>query len=278
MLRHGQQLFGFDTAHGPSPAVGRHNDSFRPALSAVSWPWKHPAVHLQNRKAVDAGLYDDYTSDGYKTYLLDPPASAYDLCTPLPVSSYAKFMQQSWWDMEFAKFGHQALKIPIHSTDPSSPFKTVARPSESFTDSLPLLASVIRSRIALAFIVNYAIPRLQEHRQIHIMNYLALLTREAAISQLMRNRLHYEKRTWPSRFGRIRELGEKSTESFNTAWDVVNEVLQRPLSQNTVVDLDKVIMTIRDLLTNLTELNREFLSRLLSCKAETESLLKGCWA
>ncbi|KAL2284815.1 hypothetical protein FJTKL_08644 [Diaporthe vaccinii] len=250
------QLFGFDTVSAPNPGQGRHNDSIRPALSAVAWPWKHPAIHLQNQKSVDAGLYDNYTSDGYKTYLLDPPVSAYDLYTPLPVSSYAKFMQQSWWNMDFVKFGHQALKIPIHSTDPSSPFKTAARPTDSFADFVPLLTSVIRSRVALSFIVNYAMPRLHEHRQISILNYLALLTREAAAANIMRNRLHYEKRTWPNRFHRIRDLGEKSTESFNTVWDVLIKVLQRPLSLNTLNDLDEVIMSIRELLANLTELNR----------------------
>lgn len=215
-------------------------------------------VHLQNQKSVDAGLYDDYTSDGYKTFLLDPPVSAYDLFTPLPVSSYAKFMQQSWWERDFVMFGHQALKIPIHSTDPSSPLKTAARISDSLADFAPLLTSVIRSRPALAFIFSYAIPRLHEHRQTSLLTYLVLLTRDAASAKVMRNRLHYEKRAWPSRLRRIRDLGEQSTESFNTAWNDFIETMQRPLSKNTAGEVNDVAMKIRQLLANLTELNREF--------------------
>ncbi|KAG6362747.1 hypothetical protein INS49_007840 [Diaporthe citri] len=170
--------------------------------------------------------------------------------------SYAKFMQESWWDDAFIRFGHQALKIPIHSTDPSSPFKTTARQSDSFGDFAPFLTSVIRSRAALSFIVNYAMPRLHEHRQISILHYLALLTRDVATAKLMRNRLHYEKRTWPNRLRAIRDLRDKSTESFNTAWDGCIEVLQRPLAPSTVDDLDEFIMKVQELLANLTELNR----------------------
>lgn len=245
--------------YAPTPAQGRHNDAYRPVMAAIAWPWKHPRVHLQNRKAVEAGLYDNFTSDGYNTYLLDPPASAYDIFTPLPVSSYAKFMHQSWWDIDFVKFGHQALKIPIHSMDPSSPFKTTARPSDSLSDFAPFLTSVIRSRVALSFICSYAMPTLYENRQISILNYLALLTRDAVADKLMRNRLHYEKLTWPNRLRGIHDMGEKSKESFDTVWHSLTETLQRPLSENTAGEVLDVVMDIRRLLGHLTELNREFL-------------------
>lgn len=252
------------------PPQGRHNDAIRPVIGAVVWPWRHPVIHLQNRKSVEAGLYDDYTRDGYQTFLLDPPASAYDLYTALPVSSYAKFMHESWWNDEYMRFGHQALKIPIHSMDPSSPFKTVVRQSDAFADFASLLTPVIRSRAALAFLVNYAMPQLVEHQQISIMNYLALLTRDVASAKVMRNRLHYEKRTWPNRLRGIREMGEKVTESFNTTWDALTEVLRRRLSRNTQDDVDEVIMEIQELVGHLTELNREFSSKLLPCNTETE--------
>lgn len=228
-------------------------------MASHSWPWKHPQIHLQNQQSVDEGLYRDYTSGGYKAYLLDPPASAYELFTPLPVKSFAKFMQQSWWDFEFVKFGHQGLKIPIHSTDPSSAFKTVTRPSESIAQFLPMLTMVIRNSAALEFIATYAMPVLYENNQLSILLYLEMLTREAATANLMRNRLHYEKRTWPNRLGAIVELSRTSIQNFDTIWYSLNQTFQGPLLENLLFNTEQVSEDIRELLINLTELNRKCL-------------------
>lgn len=252
-------MFGFELSAGPQPAPGRQNEGYRPFVSAVSWPWKHPMIHLQNQRSVNAGLYRNYTSHGYRTYLLDPPASAYDLMTPLPVSSFAKFMQQSWWDSDFVKFGHQGLKIPIHSTDPSSPLKTIAMPNENLVSQfLPMLTVVLRSQDALEFI-DYATLTLREHSQTAILTYLMLLTREAASASLMRNRLHYEKRTWPNRLRGIEELSRTSTQNFNTVWYSLNQTLQSQLSQKILVNLQQVDRNIRAMLVSLMELDRKCL-------------------
>lgn len=234
-------------------------------------------VHVQNQKSVDAGEYGDYTATPYQTYLLDPPASAYDLYTPVPVKSYAKFMQQSWWENDFIKFGHQGLKIPIHSTDPSSPLKTTARSHVTLNDFAVYLTSVIRSRVALAFISVYAVPRLLEHGQIAILNYLSMFTQDAAAAEIMRNRLHYEKRTWPTRLRGINDLSGKSTQSFDATWNDLIQKLQRPLSGNTAAEVIDVVMKIRELLAHLTELNRKSCLFFLPCGKETELLLKGYW-
>ena len=225
---------------------------------ATSWPWRHPNVHLQNQRSVDAGKYGKYTDDGYTTFLLDPPVTAYNLMTPLPVSSYAKFMQQSWWDNQFGKFGHQALKVPIHSTDFSSPFKSIARPEEWLSGVLPCLTTVIRSRVALDFIINYATPQLFNHGQMAILFYLTLLTREAAAAGLLRNRLHYEKLTWPHRLRVIQDMSSKASQSFDRVWDFLSPRLQRPLSGDTVGDIDEVVLRTRNLLTDLMELKSKF--------------------
>lgn len=228
-------------------------------------------VHVQNQKSVDAGKYGDYTATAYKTFLLDPPASAYDLYTPLPVKSYAKFMQQSWWENDFIKFGHQGLKIPIHSTDPSSPLKTMARSHITLNEYAIYLRAVIRSRVAIAFISVYAVPRLLDHGQIAILNYLTMFTQDVAAAEIMRNRLHYEKRTWPTRLRGISDLSGKSTQSFDTTWNDLLQKFQRPLSENTAAEVLDVVMKIRELLTHLTELNRKsclsFLpvARILNC-------------
>lgn len=218
-------------------------------------------VHLHNQQAVESGAYEKFTVGGYDTWLLDPPGSAYDLYTPLPLKSYAKFMQQSWWDTDFVKFRHQALKIPIHSTDPSesSLFKTLARPSDSMRTFIPLLTPVIRSRTAFDFIFHYAIPTLMRHEQKAIVDYLVLFTRDSAITAIMRNRLHYEKRTWPNRVRGIQDLSNRSTQSFEAVWDVLVQTLQRPVSVNTAAEIDAVVTRIRELLYNLMELNSKSL-------------------
>lgn len=241
------------------PNTERSNDIPRPVISAVTWPWKHPAIEKQNQLAVDAGQYTPYTSHGYRAYLLDPPASAYDLFTPLPVRSYAKYMYQSWWNTDFRRFGHQALKIPLYSTDPSSQLKTIARPAETFNEFIPLLTSVIRSRVSLAFITTYAIPQLYKRRYVNIMTYFMMMTRDAATAAVMRNRLHYEKRSWPTRLGRIQDQGDTITQSFDTVWNALIQTLQRPLSENTAVDAAGLIQRLRELIAHLMELNRKSL-------------------
>lgn len=241
------------------PNTERGNDIPRPVISAVAWPWKHPEIEKQNQLAVDAGQYTPYTSHGYRTYLLDPPVSAYDLFTPLPVRSYAKYMYESWWNTDYRRFGHQALKIPLYSTDPSSQLKTLAKASEGLNEFLPFLTSVIRSRISLAFITTYAVPQLYKLRQVNIMMYLMALTRDAATATVMRNRLHYEKRSWPTRLRRIQDQSATTTQSFDTVWDTLIHTLQRPLSENTAVDAAGVIQRLRELLAHLMELNRKFL-------------------
>lgn len=230
----------------------------------------HPTVHFQNQRSVEAGNYGNATSHGYRLYLLDPPAPAFDLKTPLPVSSYAKFMQESWWETEFVKFGHQGLRLSIHSTDPSSPMMSVIRPNQTVAEFFPLLTSVIKSVGVLGFINNHALPRLREHQLISIMRYLSLLTREAASAKLFRNRLHYEKRTWPTRVHGIQDLTSTSTQGFNAIWNRVLETLQQPLSDATAARVSDLTETMRGLLRNLMELNRKSVAhsvRQAHCKA-----------
>ncbi|POS74970.1 hypothetical protein DHEL01_v206632 [Diaporthe helianthi] len=211
-----QQLWGSEIQPFPDPADGRAAEAFRPVLLSRAWPWAHPKVHLQNRDSVNAGRYGKFTGGGgYRTWLLDPPASAYDIRTPLPVSSLAKFMQQSWWETDFVKFGHQGLKLPLHSTDPDTPFKTAAKASTSVAQFLPMLSMVIRSQLALEFL-DYAIKSMYAQNYEAVTNYLFFLTREAASATLLRNRLYYEKRTWPNRLRGINDFNGKSTQSFDT--------------------------------------------------------------
>lgn len=82
-----------------------------PILQAADWPWSHPQVYLQSQRAVNRGFYDAYTRGAYRTYLLSPAAPVYALRTLLPVMNYACVLQTSWWENNFQRYGHQALKI-----------------------------------------------------------------------------------------------------------------------------------------------------------------------
>lgn len=165
-------------------------------------------------------------------------------------------MQQSWWDTDFVKFGHQGLKLPIHSTNSDTPLKTVAKTSESMLQFLPMLTMVIRSQIAIEFI-EYAIRTMYELDYAAIVRYLVLLTREAASASLMRNRLHYEKITWPRRLQGIRDFCDKSTQNFDTVWNSVNQNLLGDPSTATLVNIQRVSGDIRHMLRDLTELRRK---------------------
>lgn len=82
-----------------------------PILQAADWPWSHPQIYLQSQTAVDSGLYDYYARGSYTAYLLSPSAPVYNLRTPLPVTNYAHLLQSSWWEIDFRRYGHQALRI-----------------------------------------------------------------------------------------------------------------------------------------------------------------------
>lgn len=44
-------------------------------------------------------------------FLLNPPAPVYDQFRPVEVESYARFFQEAWWQGQFQRFGHQALRF-----------------------------------------------------------------------------------------------------------------------------------------------------------------------
>jgi hypothetical protein len=66
---------------------------------------------------VDRSFYAPYATEDYVGFLLDPPAPVYSQRRPVPIDSYAQFFRESWWQSEFQRFGHQALKlVPSHDS------------------------------------------------------------------------------------------------------------------------------------------------------------------
>lgn len=94
---------------GP-PAGHTQTTILNPYVLAYTWPWGHLAPHLQHR-FVDRSLYAPYARGAYNGYLLNPPAPVYNQWRPVEVESCARYFRESWWQNEFGRFGHQALKI-----------------------------------------------------------------------------------------------------------------------------------------------------------------------
>lgn len=103
------QLWGDTVASGP-PIRSIQGAKFPAYVLAVSWPWGHEAPELQH-PGVDRSFYEPYARGGYRGFLLNPPAPVYTQWRPVEVESYARFLRESWWESEFQRFAHQALKF-----------------------------------------------------------------------------------------------------------------------------------------------------------------------
>lgn len=131
----------------------------KPIFVTRNWPYPHPEIYHQNIEAVRAGRYTDFTKLPYKTYLLFPRAPVYDVYTPIPIANFAHLLQWSWWNDDFQKYGHEALKISSTRADQSYPLQsTLAFRYNDFKSLLGKLkvprnllpfSGVLASRIAL---------------------------------------------------------------------------------------------------------------------------------
>lgn len=95
---------------GPLTISRESETNLKSYILAVSWPWAHPAPELQHQ-SVDRSLYAPYAEGSYTGYLLYPPAPVYTQQRPVEVEWYARLFREAWWQNEFRKFGHQALKL-----------------------------------------------------------------------------------------------------------------------------------------------------------------------
>lgn len=103
------QLWGVPVCFGP-PIRSIPVTNLPAYVLAVSWPWGHQAPDLQHQ-GVDRSFYEPYARGGYRGFLLHPPAPVYTQWRPVEVESYARFLRESWWESEFQRFAHQALKL-----------------------------------------------------------------------------------------------------------------------------------------------------------------------
>lgn len=193
------QLWGGDTI--PFPILGY--GLFRPILQQVRWPWPHNAVHLQNKRSAEAGDYADYASgNGYKTYLLNPPAPAYSFRSLLPVNAYEGILRQAWWQSEFRKFGLQGLRLTgARDLQPGQargtpPAAVLLHGSYASTSADLWMAAYPSERNAVVLFMQTAEWALLGYGHAILAKYLNGLAEETIMPDVENRRLRYESRTW----------------------------------------------------------------------------------
>ncbi|KAI7779937.1 hypothetical protein LA080_000149 [Diaporthe eres] len=189
--------------------------TFKPIFSTRNWPYPHPEIYHQNIEAVRAGRYNNFSKLPYKAYLLFPRAPVYDLYTPLPVSNYAHLLQSSWWDADFQKFGHEALKISSTRADQSYPLQSTL--AFRYNDFKSLLAPLVGNRQVIRFLFVTAPGILLNQGQNLILAWLSKVSFDIAGAKILRLRLHYERNTWDDKYGAIRDLCQRLVLNLTTA-------------------------------------------------------------
>lgn len=176
------QLFGgvVDSAfHHGNGALFKHHVLIPVALQLGTWPWNRARPHVRDRET-----------------LVNPPLPVDEISTLLPASTYTKFFDQTFWDFEFAKYGHQALKI--YPDDPS----------------LTLLSREYVRRKDLQRVfgkshgewLTIALESLENLNQGLLTSYCNDLMIERMEKIWVRKRFHHEARVWPHRNERFDRL------------------------------------------------------------------------
>lgn len=164
------------------------------------WPWPLDAVHLQNQRSVDTGLYAKFAGPrAYKTFLLNPPAPAYSFQSLLPVASYEGLRRRSWWQTAFQKFGLQGLKLINDFAGPNTnrtPVAILDHGSHPSSHRDLLQAAYPSGDNAVSMFMGVAEWALRIRGRVVLANYLGELTLEAIMPAVEERRLGSESRTW----------------------------------------------------------------------------------
>ena len=91
----------------------------------------------------------------------------------------------------------------------------------------------------------------QEQYLLH--QWLKQLTFDAASLKIIKLRLHYERRTWPQRFGKIQDLCQKIIRDFQTVWSSLQGIQSNASALNLAQITDQINSLLR---RDLVELER----------------------
>lgn len=259
----------------PNKGEGTHN----PVIQSGRWPWAHYAVRLQNQGAVADGYYGAYASgDGYSTFLLRPPAAAYNIRTLIPIEVYEAFLRASWWGSEFRKYGMQGLRVTstpvINSLEASTTGRgsggTLRRGLQNAHIPTHVTLSILDGPADLAQLFASTFPPAAQRfltntltavqRRGHHVLRTALLERllDVVTPMLEDQRLQAEQLTWPRTYDEeITGIANTTADDFRTI-----EAELQALGAATVVDRPHMLISdlniqLDDFLQNgLLELHR----------------------
>ncbi|KAG6353596.1 hypothetical protein INS49_005558 [Diaporthe citri] len=171
-------VWGETLSLGPLARNPQGGSYLHPYVLAISWPWSHKYPFLQH-PGVDRSEYAPYASGGYEGYLLNPPAPVYEQWRPVEVEYYERFLQEAWWQGQFQRFGHQALRL----NPPFNALMVLPDDYEFFRDE--------------------ATTGLYELRQFPLAQWLWHGTEGLVIGNLTAARLKFEARTWGRTYAKI---------------------------------------------------------------------------
>jgi hypothetical protein len=151
------------------------NDSFQWAtfdLGLDAWPDSRPAPHVEDLNI-----------------LKNPPLPVDSFTTPLPVRSWAKLYSQAFWDHDFQKYGHQALKLI-----PDQPVPALLRRDYQRLKEYQRVFG--RGEGQWLYI---ALGKIYETGKATLYIYLRQLVMERLEQIWIRKRWHHDSRTWTYR-------------------------------------------------------------------------------
>ncbi|KUI57475.1 hypothetical protein VP1G_04833 [Cytospora mali] len=186
-----KQLWGgrLDSLINPETGMSSH-DGF-PGTIAVLREWPHTRCHPRPYFRRDTATPDEY-ENGWPIWLATPPPTLVRRETAVPVTMLSQYLDQSFWSTKFRKYGHQALKISRHQWEGRSLKSTFSYVLSSKRD----VVRAFRSKTAYRW-MRRAHRALVEAREYALATYMTNLSQSAVESDMMRRRLHYEKKTWP---------------------------------------------------------------------------------
>ncbi|KAK7718948.1 hypothetical protein SLS63_010361 [Diaporthe eres] len=132
--------------------------------------------------------------ESWQTYWFDGFTTQEHACH---LSNYAHLLQSSWWEDDFQKFGHEALKISSTRADQSYPLQSTL--AFRYNDFKSLLGILLNQGQNL------------------ILAWLSKVSFDIAGAKILRLRLHYERNTWDDKYGRIRDLCQRIVLNLTTA-------------------------------------------------------------
>ena len=159
----------------------------------VSWLQQWPYSMTAPRPYFRAGVQSCGETDGagWPNWLLDPPPTMVRRHTALPVTMMSRLYNEEFWSTEVGKFSHQALKFPVHEWG-GKPLKSAFL----FTHiPVEVLRRSFLARAAWPFLGS-AVEVLSAVGEEALSEYIYLRTIKAAGPDVVRRRLHYERKRW----------------------------------------------------------------------------------